>query len=671
MRLESIHVENFRLLQNVELSLEDVSTVIVGRNNSGKTSLTELFYRLTEKTDIVLEDFTLSRCEDFWTAFTMHENGASEEEVREKVPTIKVTLKLSYDKAATDLGIMGDFIVDLDPASSTVKVEIQYAVDDGKLVVLLGKLDKETSNDDEKRAAFYAALKERIPANYKSMVEAVDPGDDKNRKLMDMQQLKRLIRFDFINAQRPVDNEKGGDGNALSKLLEPIFSARKSKQSSTEDKAVVEQLTQAVADVQAAIDISFKEALERLLPSLEAFGYPGLNDSAIKTETNLDVSRLLKEHTNLFYAGSGDINLPERHNGLGTRNLIYILFRLYQAFKEYQVSEKTPATQLVFIEEPEAHLHPQMQEVFISQLASVRDIFMRDFNNNANWPVQFIVTTHSAHVANKADFRAIRYFLTKRNKEAHTDVKDLRLGLQTSNIGDDEKFLHKYLELTRSDLFFADKAILIEGQSERILLPRMIEKAGSRLKSQYVSTVEVGGAYAHIFFPFLKFLELKTLIITDLDTVGADGKKCPVEQGESTTNACIREWFAVEEPEQPDYTPATLVAKSSTEKTKDHIQIAYQIPESGTATSDCARSFEEAFIRANATLFPGKTPYEEAKKANGGKPDFALKYAVCDEEWNVPKYIKDGLDWLSKDPRDQVIATVTPVIEANNNAGQS
>jgi putative ATP-dependent endonuclease of the OLD family len=81
------------------------------------------------------------------------------------------------------------------------------------------------------------------------------------------------------------------------------------------------------------------------------------------------------------------------------------------------------------------------------------------------------------------------------------------------------------LTLTRCDLFFADKAIIIEGTSERLLLPVIIEKleesepGAPKLSSQYITTMEVGGAYAHIFFSLLDFLKLRTLIITDLDSV--------------------------------------------------------------------------------------------------------------------------------------------------------
>lgn len=114
----------------------------------------------------------------------------------------------------------------------------------------------------------------------------------------------------------------------------------------------------------------------------------------------------------------------------------------------------------------------------------------------------------------------------------------------------DREFLHQYLTLTRCDLFFADKAVLIEGTAERILLPAMIRKtdgsaAGQpQLGSQYLTVMEVGGVYAHRFFDLLSFLELRTLIITDIDTVKPNdaGKRVavPVAEGLFTSNGCLK-----------------------------------------------------------------------------------------------------------------------------------
>src|SRR5262245_16088329 len=117
MRLHKIEIWNFRLLARVELLLEEKSTVIVGRNNSGKTSLTELFRRLLGDStpSFRLEDFSLSTHEGFWEAFRAKEDKKSDDEIRKLLPGIEVKLTIAYDKTAANLGVLGDCIIDLDP----------------------------------------------------------------------------------------------------------------------------------------------------------------------------------------------------------------------------------------------------------------------------------------------------------------------------------------------------------------------------------------------------------------------------------------------------------------------------------------------------------------------------------------------------------------------------
>src|SRR3546814_1911999 len=110
--------------------------------------------------------------------------------------------------------------------------------------------------------------------------------------------------------------------------------------------------------------------------------------------------------------------------------------------------------------------------------------------------------------------------------------------------------------------------------------------------------MEVGGAYAHRFYDLLNFLELRTLIITDIDSVApnASNKRVavPVAQGTFTSNACIKEWFS------PDVSPAQLLAKTRDEKISAGSCLAYQIPVEDGGPS--AGRLEDAFILANPQL---------------------------------------------------------------------
>ena len=196
-------------------------------------------------------------------------------------------------------------------------------------------------------------------------------------------------------------------------MLEALFKSAKSEAADAKDQEVAKQLESAVQGIQTSIDTGFNVQLQELLPAFNLFGYPGFADPSLCTETILDVERLLTNHTKVHYVGVNGVNLPEAYNGLGARNLIFILLKLLEFYKEFLNQKTVPGVHLVFIEEPEVHLHPQMQEVFIAQLSRIAYAFAKTIGNGRTWPVQFVVTTHSSHMANRAEFAAMRYFLVQ------------------------------------------------------------------------------------------------------------------------------------------------------------------------------------------------------------------------------------------------------------------
>lgn len=539
----------------------------------------------------------------------------------------------------------------------------RYELRDGAIDSLFAD-QRDGDLTDKERLAFFQVLRDRVPALFIARVWAEDPSDPINQKQMTVSALRVLLKTGFVNAQRGLDDDSSRDTDVLAKILEGLFTAAKAPTANEGEQRIAEALQEAVRDIQQSIDRGFKEELRKLMPTLRTFGYPGLDGSELETETTLDVERLLSRHTKVRYAGHHGILLPESYTGLGVRNLIFILLQIVSFYRTFRAETSAPGVHLVFIEEPEAHLHPQMQEVFIRQVSKIAQQLSADEGAPLPWPVQFIVSTHSSHVANAAGFEAIRYFLpTSVDSVRQTKIKDLREGLRKTP-EEHRKFLHQYLILTRCDLFFADKAVLIEGTGERLLLPVIIEKLEEsepdvpKLSNQYMTTIEVGGAYAHIFFSLLDFLELRTLIITDLDSVvAAGGGACPVHQGVATSNACLNTWF-----EGGDCSPAALIAKDDDSKVAGLRRIAYQIPEA--QGGPCGRTFEDSFMLANMEMFgiDGDTPDEQAmcagrKVDNIKKSEFALKYAIDETSWTAPGYILDGLRWLAASGTPETNAT--------------
>nr|WP_179342384.1 ATP-dependent endonuclease [Streptomyces sp. alain-838] len=546
-RLTKAVIRNFRLLRRTELSFTDEVTLCVGRNNTGKTSLAKLFefFVARKKTTLRMEDFSADCYEEFLAAHRLFAAGEVEQ-ARDTVPAVTLTLHIAYDKDCGQYGPLAPFVVDLDPGCSEVVIRFAFALRDGALKEFFGgvPVGPDTTVTLEQ-------LGRGIPKYFEMSVTAVDPTDEANVRPVDFADVRTLVRVDFVEAQRGLDDESDGHAAPIGAVFEQLLTAAEKSQNATWLEELAASIDKTLVDTSGSLDSSLQKVRERVAPTLKAFGYPGLGNQEFVTAARLDSKRLLRNFARIHYPGVAGVRFPESYNGLGTRNLVMILLRLFTCYRDHTATSPESGIHLVFLEEPEAHLHPQMQEAFIQRLTYSVSLFPRiDAQMRASmpgqagpaeesgtvggprWNAQFVVTTHSAHVANRGHFSDIRYFRKEEDAvesgsepgPARTVIKDL------SQVTDDERFLRRYLTLTRADLYFADKAILVEGASERVFVPAAEEKLAARRpgetpQHQYVTLMEVGGAHAHRFYPLLKVLGIPALIITDLDPVDKGGPK--------------------------------------------------------------------------------------------------------------------------------------------------
>jgi energy-coupling factor transporter ATP-binding protein EcfA2 len=233
MRLKNVAVKNFRLLKDIDLVLETGTTVVVGRNNSGKTSLTEVMRRLLEDSSPTfrLEDFSFGTHEAFWAALNSFLQGADDDVVRQTLPIIEIQLTFEY-KIDEALGALSEFVIDLDPNCTEALIVASYGLKDGKVKELftgLGVPDAHATEEQVNTAklACFKSLRDRIPELFMTTFVAVDPNDSENNKIIEGAALRRLCGSGFIGAQRGLDDVSQKDRAVIGKVLENLFATAK------------------------------------------------------------------------------------------------------------------------------------------------------------------------------------------------------------------------------------------------------------------------------------------------------------------------------------------------------------------------------------------------------------------------------------------------------------
>jgi hypothetical protein len=162
-----------------------------------------------------------------------------------------------------------------------------------------------------------------------------------------------------------------------------------------------------------------------------------------------------------------------------------------------------------------------------------------------------VITTHSPHILYERGFHPIRYFRRSPETGAKQSSAVFNLSMFYDQNEPDRDFLQRYVKLTHCDLFFADAAILVEGNVERLVLPLMIAQGAKKLGAAYLSILEVGGAFAYRFRKLIEFLGLPTLIVTDLDSVHPPSPK-KVEEPAAGDGAATEAAQAAEDAEEED-----------------------------------------------------------------------------------------------------------------------
>ena len=676
MKIKKIYVQNYRLLKDFSLELKNDLSLIVGKNNCGKTSVLSVLEKIFNKNSgntLTWEDISLSHRKEIYEKVKL----VSDISEKDWEPILGTSLQIwiQYSEIDSYQNIQ-TFMMDLNPDNNFIILEFTYIIPIQKL----RELNLQVSDFIDDFSRFESFMKKNMSKLFEMQIYSLgyNPSTQKlteeKSDLLEMKDVHKIIKVRGISASREVSNKE--NNHSLSKTSNRFYKLNNGEDI---DSNANNLLKSAIlkADETLTKAYSGDDSSEGIFtPVFERVKRFGGNDSEaeLAIHSSLSEKDILSNNTTLYYKHDDSL-LPETYNGLGYLNLYGIIFEIETVMADIK---KDPADiNLVYIEEPESHTHPQLQYIFIKNIKDLLKVHDDELKARGDTSgVQTLITTHSSHIVSDCSFDDLIYFKRDNGTAVSKAFNSLKEEYGDEQLG--YKFVKQYLTLNSSELFFADKVICVEGDTERILIPTMMQKVDIAnpinkasntmpLLSQNISIIETG-AHSQVFRKLFDFLGIKVLIITDIDPANKNENNrmnsCSAVDATSTTNTSIKSFFDI----SGDEIFSIVTQKSFEEKisSDDRIRIAYQIPEDNNGYQPA--SFEDAFIGLNKEFIikhkDGLIEFEALKNFDDGeiedfyefarnkvnkKSAFASSLLYFEDEentWKVPNYISEGLLWL-------------------------
>lgn len=482
MYISSLKIRNYRNFSDFDIELKPF-TLIIGENNSGKTNLIEALglifsqeITFFKKRTLEIDDVNFDALEKFRRDVSDASKKNKDIEFPEVI--IDVTIKeMDPDQRA----VAADWFTD--KKLSKAQLTYVFRLHDGwkKRDEWINK-QRVLSNEKENY---------RIDFPIKEYEYLIYGGGQPANKAEPY--FLKMFKMELLDALRDAKRELVASNEY--RLLYKIINNR--------DDVHFAEIKEGIIELQELLDKN--EQLGDVKTDIETY----LNkislqeknsDNSVKFEfTAPEVGELLKKISLKF--GSSPVGIER--NGLGRNNLLFISLILSHLSSESTGTSHT-FFRLIGVEEPEAHLHPHLQEHLAENIQGEHD-----------GTRQLILSSHSPHIASKLDFEST--FILFKDQRGITTKHNISTGIKKGS--EHSRYLTKFLDATNSKMFFAKKIILVEGIAEQILIPELFKAdKGLTIEKIGCNIVNVQGvAFRHFLEIIKNGYFIKCLVLTDND----------------------------------------------------------------------------------------------------------------------------------------------------------
>ncbi len=560
MYISELEIENFRGFKGLtKILLNNGINVFIGQNNSGKTTILkaiELLFNENSPKRLTIGDF--------------HKN-VSIDEIKKVPPKIVVSAKLiessDEEEYSDDLITVSTWLTKIEKPYEA-KITYEYYLPEKHIDEYEQMMKSMGSQNIED---YWNEIEHNFIPKFKYHILI---GDPKLKTPIDIESLKKFD-FQFLKAVRDVERDMYTGSNSLLKEVidffidydvknnENLTKEAKIKEIRKNKRDFSEKASGLIEDLQKRMESGKDEMLRYAIGTGATFEKltPSFEGKILDTELYSALKLIVESETG--------IKIPAAQNGLGYNNLIYISLLLAKMQKNASgtyFGTNAKNYSILAIEEPEAHLHPTMQYKLLKFL-----------NLNSQKEVrQVFITSHSPNITAAVDLNSL---IVIEHMEDKIEIS------YPSRIFDDSQediesklFVERFLDVTRSDMFFAKKIIFVEGLAEQLLIPEFSNMLDKNIVDSHISVINLNGRY---FNHFLKLfdsnksefaMKKKVACITDLDPVR---KEKSLKESSSSWKKC-HPIFLYYGSDQYDYKPYSNLLLESSQSMSDNIQIFSQ-----------------------------------------------------------------------------------------------